>query len=198
MLKGIGIGVGGLVLSYVIWMLIWGGGAVVSEKVSYDAKPEINIYSLEQEIYQLTNSERRGNAPLLSYDPALSDIARKHSQDMVNRHYFDHNTPEGKDPTKRGLDAGYRCYKDFGSYYMEGLAENLSKNNLYDSYTTINGIKSSYDWNTSSEIAQSTVQGWMGSSGHRENILDSTYDKVGIGVSIDQTNDQVLITQLFC
>ena len=66
MLKGIGIGIGGLILSYVIWMLIWGGGAVVSEKVSYDAKPEINIYSLEQEIYQLTNSERRGNVPLLS------------------------------------------------------------------------------------------------------------------------------------
>ena len=77
-----------------------------------------------------------------------------------------------------------------------GLAENIYQNNLYDSVTYYNGIPS-YDWNTQEEIAQSTVEGWMDSPGHRKNILTSSYDREGIGVAI-ATNDKVYITQDFC
>ena len=44
---------------------------------------------------------------------------------MSNRNYFSHDTPEGLDPTDRGNNAGYTCRKDFGSYYTEGLGENI-------------------------------------------------------------------------
>lgn len=160
-------------------------------------QPEINIITLENRIHELINEKRRQNGlSALRYDSKLADIARKHSQDMATNNFFDHVNFNGEDPTARGLKSGYRCYKDYGSYYIDGLAENLFENNLYDSITYYNGIPS-YDWNTPEEIAQSTVNGWMNSLGHRQNILTATYDAEGIGVAIS-SNDQVLITENFC
>lgn len=160
-------------------------------------RPEINASTLESRIHELINEKRRQNGlSALRYDSKLADIARKHSQDMATNNFFDHVNFNGEDPTARGLKSGYRCYKDYGSYYVDGIAENLFQNNLYDSVTYYNGIPS-YDWNTLEEIAQSTVNGWMNSLGHRQNILTSTYDKEGIGVAI-YSNEKVLITQNFC
>jgi uncharacterized protein YkwD len=160
-------------------------------------QPEINVSTLESRIHELINEKRRQKGlSSLKYDSTLAYIAQKHSQDMANKNFFDHINPNGEDPTARGLKSGYRCYKNYGSYYVDGLAENLFQNNLYDSVTYYNGIPS-YDWNTLEEIAQSTVNGWMNSPGHRQNILTSTYDKEGIGVTIS-SNEKVLITQDFC
>lgn len=160
-------------------------------------KPKINIEELELQIHNLVNEERRKNGlDSLNWDNKLADIARKHSQDMAQNNFFNHDNLKGQDPTERGKLVGYYCRKDFGSYYTEGIAENIFQNNLYDSVTYYNGIPS-YDWNTQEEIARSTVSGWMISPGHRENILTAIYDKEGIGVAIS-SNDKVLITQDFC
>jgi uncharacterized protein YkwD len=61
----------------------------------------------------------------------------------------------------------------------------------------MSGKEMTFDWNTVGKIAESTVDGWMRSPGHRQTILTSRYDKTGIGIAI-ASNDQVLITQLFC
>jgi len=160
-------------------------------------QPEINISILENRIHELINEERRQKGvPALKHDPILGDIAQKHSQDMAIKNYFDHVNLKGEDPTARGLESSYRCYKDYGSYYTDGIAENIFQNNLYNSVTYYNGIPI-YDWNTLEEIAQSTVKGWMNSPGHRKNILTSTYDKEGIGIAIS-SNNEVLITEDFC
>ena len=160
-------------------------------------KPQIDINSLETSIHNLVNQERvRNGLSPLSYDSNLANIARKHSTDMVNDGFFSHFNMEGKDPTDRANEAGYSCRKDFGSYYTDGIAENIFQNNLYDSITYINGIPS-HDWNSAEEIATSTVDGWMASEGHRENILTPHYDKEGIGIAIS-SNDGILITQNFC
>ena len=76
-----------------------------------------------------------------------------------------------------------------------GLGENIFQNWTYSSITYVNGIPI-YDWNTEEEIAQQTVDGWMNSDGHRENILSSFHSE-GIGVAVG-TDDKVLITQDFC
>lgn len=164
-----------------------------------NGKPVINIPELEQKIHLLINSERQqNNIPTLMFDSALTSIALSHSQDMANRNYFSHYTPEGADPTARGLSAGYHCHKDLSNgYYTEGLAENIYQNNLYDSYQTLNGVIVSHDWNDMNTMASSTVQGWMESPGHRENILDPVYDREGIGVAI-ASDDKVYITEDFC
>jgi uncharacterized protein YkwD len=163
---------------------------------NYDEKPIINILELEEQIHNLINNERQnhGLSPLI-YDSDLADIARDHSLDMSLRGYFSHYNPEGQGPTERAKAAGYDCYKDFGSYYTDGIAENIFQNNLYSGITYYDGVPV-YDWNLQSEIASSTVIGWMESPGHRQNILDASYDKEGIGVAIS-SNDDVYITQDF-
>lgn len=76
-----------------------------------------------------------------------------------------------------------------------GLAENIAQDWTYESITYINGIPV-YHWNTEEMLAEQTVQGWMNSPGHRENIL-SGFHTEGIGVSIAD-DDKVYITQNFC
>ena len=167
------------------------------ESTGGNSQPVIDIPTLEKQIHELINQQRRNNRlSALSYDSSLADIARKHSTDMAQNNYFSHYTLQGMSPTDRGNQAGYSCYKNYGSYYTSGIAENIMQNNLYDSVTYYNGIPR-YDWNSQDEIAQSTVSGWMNSPGHRQNILTSTYDKEGIGVAI-ASDDKVYVTEDFC
>ena len=116
---------------------------------------------------------------------------------MAQRNFFSHETPEGKNPTDRGSIVGYNSRKDYGTYYTYGLAENIFMSNLYHSVTYYNGVPQ-YHCMSQSEIAKSTVSGWMASSGHRKNILTSTYDKEGIGVAVSLERNEVYVTQNFC
>jgi len=169
---------------------------VSSVTITVHNVPAIDIPEIEEQIHNLVNAERisHGLSPL-QYDTQLASIARAHSEDMASRGYFSHYNPEGQGPTERAKAAGYNCYKNYGSYYTDGIAENIFQNWLYSSITYYNG-NPRYNWNTQSEIAYSTVEGWMNSSGHRQNILNSNYDKEGIGVAI--TSDyKVYITQDF-
>jgi len=166
-------------------------------KPTEPVKPSINIRELEKKIHELINKERRkqGLQPL-RLDEKLSIIARKHSKDMAENDYFSHTNLRGKSSTDRGIKEGYYCRKDFGSYYTEGLAENIFQNWLYDSITYYDGIPI-HNWNTMEDLAQSTVQGWMESPGHKNNILNPSFDREGIGVAIADSG-KVYITQDFC
>lgn len=158
----------------------------------------ISTTALEEQVHDLINQERteRGLGSL-RFDPALADIARKHSEDMAAQNYFAHVNPAGQNPTARGTAAGYTCRKNYGSYYTYGIAENLFQNYLYSSATYYSNRETVYDWNSPGEIAQTTVAGWMNSSGHRENIVTPTFDREGIGVAI-AADDKVYITEDFC
>src|SRR5262245_16758240 len=161
------------------------------------AQPNIDPFNLELRIHELINVERAAQKLRpLRVDKRLFDVARVHSKDMFDRKYFDHIDPDGKGPTARGRALHYTCRKMSGDYITEGLSENIFQNNLYNR-VLFNGDKATYDWNTTEDIAQSTVKGWMASLGHRHNILSGTFDREGIGVYITP-NDQVMITQLFC
>ncbi len=168
----------------------------VSQPLVHKNKPHIRIVELEKKIHVLVNKERQqhGLAPV-SFDHALVVIARKHSRDMANRKYFDHISPEGYDFAYRYRNAGYSCAIPDGSIIYAG-AENIALNNLYDSVTTVNG-KAFYDWNSEDRIAETTVQGWMKSPGHRKNILTPHWRNEGIGIVISP-DDKVYITQNFC
>lgn len=164
--------------------------------VSPSSQPSINITELELEIHNHINVERQSNGlRALVFDPKLLDIARNHSKDMALNNYFSHVNLQGQDPTARAKAQGYSTYKNFGAYYTDGIAENILQNNLYDSITYINGIPI-YNWNTQSEIAQSSVQLWMNSAGHRQNILNRDYDKEGIGIAIS-SDGKVYVTEDF-
>jgi uncharacterized protein YkwD len=160
-------------------------------------QPQIDPFNLELRIHELINAERtsRKLRPLKIEDK-LSEVARLHSRDMSDRNFFDHINPDRKGPTDRGRARGYTCRKYLGDYIAEGLAENIFQNNLYDR-VIFRGDAANYEWKTTEDIAKSTVNGWMVSPGHRQNILTARYEREGIGIYI-APNDQVLITQMFC
>jgi uncharacterized protein YkwD len=94
---------------------------------------------------------------------------------MAKRNYFDHISPEGRDFLHRYRQGGYQCSVPVADTVHMG-AENIASNNLYDSVTTVDG-KAFYDWNSQTKIAETTVQGWLKSPGHRKNILTPTGEK---------------------
>lgn len=163
-----------------------------------ESKPDFDFYEIERMVHDLTNQQRVNNGlSPLTFDLEISEIARAHSLDMSNRSYFSHQTPEGLVPTDRADKAGYSCTKMVGMMIYSGIAENIFQGNLYDSYYTVNGIITSYSWNTNEDISKITVDGWMDSPGHRKNILTEMFDREGIGVVIS-ADDKVYITQNFC
>ena len=170
----------------------------IQEKNLREGQPKINKIELEKQVHELTNQYRIQNGlSSLLLDEELSKVSRGHSQDMALRDYFSHHTPEGTDPTGRGESLGYKCEKIIGNLIYTGIAENIFQNNLYDVVWYTGNIPTSYEWNTLDEIALTTVDGWMDSPGHRENILTKTFDREGIGVEIG-LDDKVYITQNFC
>ncbi|MCY4575840.1 MAG: CAP domain-containing protein [Chloroflexi bacterium] len=152
------------------------------------------IAALEQRVHELVNRQRTTG---LGYDVELASIARSHSADMATARFFSHTNPRGQSPTDRGAQVGYNCRKDYGSYYTYGLAENIYQAWLYGSYRTVNGIVVSKDYHSLEKLANLVVDGWMDSPGHRENILNTTYDVQGIGVAVND-DQQVYVTQNFC
>jgi uncharacterized protein YkwD len=91
-------------------------------------------------------------APPLANHTALRTAARGHSKDMATRNYFDHTSPEGKGPKDRIMAAGWLN----AGYSGENIAAG-------------NGT------------ASATVQQWMKSPGHCENIMDKDFKVLGVG-----------------
>ena len=174
---------------------------VPGSKSNYHLRPTIDISKLELKIHDLTNIERQTMyLSLLSFDTEIRDIARGHSKDMSVRNFFAHETPDGKSPTDRALSANFALdnrswFKKLNSTQWQ-FGENIYQTNLYDSVYLINNIPTHYYWSDLETIAKKTVDGWMNSKEHRENIVLPLWKKEGIGVYISD-DDKVFITQNF-
>ncbi len=103
-------------------------------------------------LLQSTNTERaRHQADDLILNQTLSMAAQSKAQDMVDRNYWSHDTPDGKTPWHFIKNAGYE---------YNSAAENLA-------YGFAN--------------ASATVTGWMNSKEHRSNLINPAYQEVGFG-----------------
>jgi hypothetical protein len=101
---------------------------------------------------------RRGLAPLRA-EARLELASQRHSEDMVRRRFFEHDTPEGVDSGERMLATGYPVNNAF-------TGENIA-------------------WGDGSESSPvEIVDSWMRSPGHRENILRPSFIEVGVGVAM--------------
>ena len=100
----------------------------VEPPLPYAGGARLDADDMERWIIEFTNRERTGaGLSPLSHDPAISDIARAHSTNMVESGMFSHRI-DGDGPTDRALDAGYDCRADLGGgRYSYGLAENIAK-----------------------------------------------------------------------
>jgi uncharacterized protein YkwD len=108
----------------------------------------------------LLNEERaRHGLGALTENPLLDLAATAHSDDMVTRNYFEHDTPEGSTPEDRIRGTGY--VRPPGRSVGENIAWGL-------------GPKAS---------PAAIVDHWMHSPPHRANILRAAFEEVGIGVA---------------
>ena len=143
---------------------------------------EAKVSEIEQKVHVGINVERtRNGGDSLRWDRELAAVARAHSDDMTQRGYFSHDTPEGLGPSDRIDRAGYSCWK--GTHY--GIAENIAiETTLGDPDRT----------------AAEAVRGWVNSPGHRTNLLGRQYDRTGVGASFGTWRgyEAVYLTQVFC
>lgn len=129
-----------------------GGGTDPGGGGGGDTAPTGCASAVEQEELDLTNEARASaGLPALVCDEALARAARLHSQDMCDQGYFSHSSRDGRSFTDR-LDAQGASYGSAG--------ENIA-----------------WGQRTPSEVHSA----WMGSSGHRANILGRGYRRIGIG-----------------
>ena len=160
--------------------------------------PVINATSLETRIHALVNNVRQEHGlRALGTDMALVSLAHSHSADMASKGYFGHVNPEERDATARGAAAGYTCHKAADPYYTYAIAENLYATYRYTAVLLQDSRATGYAWTTEEAMAEETVNAWMNSPDHRDNILDPGNGREGIGVAIGK-GDMVFVTQDFC
>ncbi|MGE7760069.1 CAP domain-containing protein [Peribacillus sp. NPDC097895] len=111
-----------------------------------------NSQSVEQQILRLVNEERsKQGLPSLEMDSAISHVAILKSEDMRDNNYFNHTSPRYGSP--------FEMMKSFGvSYNYAG--ENIA---------------------AGQPSAEAVMSSWMNSPGHKANILNKNYSKIGIG-----------------
>jgi uncharacterized protein YkwD len=159
------------------------GGSPSLVKVALDSQGsgEVALTSEEKQFVDLINRERttRGlNA--LTIDPMLVNVARGHSQEMSDLDYFDHHspTPGIATPMDRYLRALRDARRSTPPYALVG--ENIYYSSvLNDRYSVAFGH-----------------QALMNSPGHRANILEPRFRKIGVGTYRD-AKGQFWVTEDF-
>ncbi|HEX2254841.1 MAG TPA: CAP domain-containing protein [Thermoanaerobaculia bacterium] len=116
----------------------------------------------------LNEARREAGRPELIFDPAIAEVARRHSRRMRDEGFFEHIDPDGKGPAQRLSAAGI-------GFALVG--ENLA---------TVT---------TRGDAARFAHGLLMDNAGHRANILDGRFTDVGVGVA--QDGDTYFMTQVF-
>ena len=111
-----------------------------------------DVLNYENEVIRLVNEIRVKNGMSeLKSDWELSRVARFKSQDMKDNNYFSHTSPVYGSP--------FQMMKSFGISY-KSAGENIARGQ---------------------KTPETVVNAWMNSKGHRENILNSSYNTIGVG-----------------
>ena len=121
-------------------------------------------------VISLTNEKRKESGlSELTYDSSLASAALAKGNDMIQKGYWAHVAPDGTEPWDFFVDSGYK-YK----YAGENLARDFSN-------------------------PQAAVDAWMASPSHRENLLSSKYQEIGVAVVEGDLAgiDTTIIVQLF-
>ena len=123
----------------------------------------------EHEIENFVNQFRKMHGlGELKLDPKMIQMARSHSLEMRDEHYFSHSSPftENQTPTLRFQ----KIYSVKDEDDVPFVGENLFW--LRDPGYRIEG----------KEVAEYAENGFLGDSDYRDNLLDPHFKKMGIGV----------------
>jgi uncharacterized protein YkwD len=119
--------------------------------------PLVN-WAYEQEVVELTNQARAANdLPPLKRVDELDQAARYHATDLGLDDYFDHDSYDRID-----CELNFVClwWARINTFYPGVQAENIAAG--YPSPSAV-------------------VQAWLDSPGHRQNILSTYHDEIGVG-----------------
>lgn len=114
-----------------------------------------------QVLYWTNKYRNDNNLPSLTINNILVKAANTKTQDMFQKQYFEHVSPDGTTPSKLVSTAGY-------NYKVTG--ENLALGDFKDE--------------------KDLVDAWMASPGHRANILNTDYTEIGIATGLDTFQDR--------
>ena len=110
------------------------------------------------EVFDLVNSQRSANGQsALTYSAEAAKVAQAKAEDMAANNYFSHTSPT--------YGSAFDMLKANGVSYSSA-GENIAKGQTSSS---------------------SVMKAWMNSSGHRANILSSSYKSVGVGCAADSS-----------
>lgn len=121
-------------------------------------------------LVDLTNEDRTADAlGTLTINETLVKAAQAKADDMAEKGYFAHTTPDGKEPWDFMHEAGYVF-----TYAGENLAVNFGD-------------------------SEDVVQAWMNSPTHRANILNGKFTEIGIATAVGEYRGQktVFVVQMF-
>ncbi len=108
--------------------------------------------AIEAEERAITNAERTGaGLGPLECDPGMGRAARLHAQDMCANNYFSHTSQDGRRFSDRMTAEGVT---------FRAGGENIARGQ---------------------QTPQSVHNAWMNSPGHRRNILNDAYGRIGVG-----------------
>jgi len=138
-----------------------------------------NLTAASQVIFEQTNQERttRDRQPL-KRDTMLSRIACRHNKDMLAHSHMGHEDSDGRQPSDRIAREHRRL--------IGGVGENVYAESNVDNGNSRHALR---------VLGNSSVQSWMMSPGHRENILSENYSY--LGVCYTRSQGQGRATQLF-
>jgi uncharacterized protein YkwD len=127
----------------------------------------VRLKRIEDEVVAIVNRERFNRGlPRLRIDERLRASARAHSQDMAERGYVAHLSPDGTTPAERMRACGH----------PQPGAENIAMGQ---------------------PRPQVVMTAWMGSPGHRANILRPEFQAIGVGIHPTQRGQGPWWTQHF-
>lgn len=135
--------------------------------------PNPEFAPIAAKIVDLTNEARqKGGAQVTSPIIYLESAATGHSEEMLKLNYFSHTSPTpGRERPKKRIQLA-------GGWDL-GLAENIYR---------CRGIPSE-------ELAEAVVGAWLKSPTHYKNLMNGTFNRIGIGIA--KSGDEFAITQLF-
>jgi uncharacterized protein YkwD len=154
---------------------------------------------IAKQVHKRINQIRRKQGlSKLKWKKPLAHVATAHSQDMGQRDYFDHNSPEGDNFQNRYHRANFECRVPAGNNQYFTGGENIHKTwRAAGTRQWSDGRQEEIGIRKINQIAEQAVEGWMNSQGHRENILTPEWQSEGIGVWIRE-DGAIFITQNFC
>lgn len=122
-------------------------------------EPLVKLSADEKTLLDLANKARsEEKVPALTVSSALTEIARRHAENMAKQEKMDH-VLDGKNPAQRARDAKY-VYRHIG--------ENIGK--------------AEGDADIPAPPPADMHEAWMKSKSHRDNLLNGKFREVGLAI----------------